>query len=140
MTTRAERFTQLQKTPDLFSDFMTDLTPHPITKDAVRLRNESAIKQSIKNLVLTNYGERLFQPNIGSSVNRSLFEPNDFLLVDDITSSVRRTIEYNEPRVTLLKVDVISDRDTNNIRINILFAIINNTEVQNLDVIIRRVR
>jgi phage baseplate assembly protein W len=140
MTTRAERFTQLQKTPDLFSDFMTDLTPHPITKDAVRLRNESAIKQSIKNLVLTNYGERLFQPNIGSSVNRSLFEPNDFLLVDDITSSVRRTIEFNEPRVTLLKVDVISDRDTNNIRINILFAIINNTEVQNLDVIIRRVR
>jgi phage baseplate assembly protein W len=140
MTTRAERFTQLQKTSDLFSDFMMDLTPHPITKDVVRLKNEVAIKQSIRNLVLTNYGERLFQPNIGSAVNRSLFEPNDFLLVDDITSSIRRTIEFNEPRVTLLNVEVLSNRDDNNVRVNIVFAIINSTEVQNLEVIIRRVR
>lgn len=140
MTTRADRFTQLQKTPDLFSDFLADLTPHPISKDIVRLRNEAAIKQSVKNLVLTNYGERPFQPNIGSSVNRSMFEPNDFILVDDITSSIRKTIETNEPRVTLLDVNVVSRPDENNIRINISFAIINTARVQNLDLILRRVR
>lgn len=140
MTTRAERFTQLQKIPDLFSDFMMDLTPHPITKDLIRLRNEQAIKQSVRNLVLTNYGERLFQPNIGSSVNRSLFEPNDFILEDDIESSVRRTIEFNEPRVQLLNVEVLTSRDDNNITINIVFAIINSTQTQSLEVILRRVR
>lgn len=140
MTTRAERFTQLQKIPDLFSDFMMDLTPHPITKDLIRLRNEQAIKQSVRNLVLTNYGERLFQPNIGSSVNRSLFEPNDFILEDDIESSVRRTIEFNEPRVQLLNVEVLTERDDNNISINIVFAIINSTQTQSLEVILRRVR
>lgn len=140
MTTRADRFTQLQKTPDLFSDFLADLTPHPISKDLVRLRNDVSIKQSVKNLVLTNYGERLFQPNIGSSVNRSMFEPNDFILVDDITSSIRKTIESNEPRVTLLDVNVVSRPDENNIRVNISFAIINTAQVQNLDLILRRVR
>lgn len=140
MTTRAERFTQLQKIPDLFSDFMMDLTPHPITKDLIRLRNEQAIKQSVRNLVLTNYGERLFQPNIGSSVNRSLFEPNDFILEDDIESSVRQTIEFNEPRVQLLNVEVLTERDDNNITINIVFAIINSTQTQSLEVILRRVR
>jgi phage baseplate assembly protein W len=140
MTTRADRFTQLQKTPDLFSDFLADLTPHPVTKDLVRLKNDAAIKQSVKNLVLTNYGERPFQPNIGSSVNRSLFEPNDFLLIDDITSSIRKTIESNEPRVTLLDLSVVSRPDENNIRINISFAIINTAQVQNLDLILRRVR
>jgi phage baseplate assembly protein W len=140
MTTRADRFTQLQKTPDLFSDFLADLTPHPISKDLVRLRNDVSIKQSVKNLVLTNYGERLFQPNIGSSVNRSMFEPNDFILVDDITSSIRKTIETNEPRVTLLDVNVVSRPDENNIRVNISFAIINTAQVQNLDIILRRVR
>lgn len=140
MTTRADRFTQLQKIPDLFSDFMMDLTPHPITKDLIRLRNEQAIKQSVRNLVLTNYGERLFQPNIGSSVNRSLFEPNDFILEDDIESSVRRTIEFNEPRVQLLNVEVLTERDDNNITINIVFAIINSTQTQSLEVILRRVR
>ena len=140
MTTRAERYTQLQKIPDLFSDFMMDLTPHPITKDLIRLRNEQSIKQSLRNLVLTNYGERLFQPNIGSSVNRSLFEPNDFILEDDIESSIRRTIEFNEPRVQLLNVEVLTTRDDNNISINIVFAIINSTQTQSLEVILRRVR
>lgn len=140
MTTRAERFTQLQKIPDLFSDFLADLTPHPITKDLTRLRNEQAIKQSVKNLILTNYGERLFQPNIGSSVNRSLFEPNDFILEDDIESSITQTLNFNEPRIQLINVTVRSSPDDNNISINIVFAIINNPQTLSLDVILRRVR
>jgi phage baseplate assembly protein W len=140
MTTRAERYTQLQKIPDLFSDFFTDLTPHPITKDLARLKNEQTIKQSLKNLILTNYGERLFQPNIGSSVNRSLFEPNDFILSDDIESSIKQTIEYNEPRVNLLRVTVLRAPNENNISINMLFSIINNPQTLSLDVILRRVR
>lgn len=140
MSTRADRYTQLQKIPDLFSDFLTDLTPHPITKDITRYRNEQAIKQSIKNLVLTNYNERPFQPNIGSSVYRSLFDPNDAFIEEDITDSIRRTIEYNEPRATLVNVEVISDEEENRIRVNIVFFIINNTEPQSLDLILRRVR
>ena len=140
MSTRADRYTQLQKIPDLFSDFLTDLTPHPITKDVTRYRNDQAIKQSVKNLILTNYNERPFQPNIGSSVSRSLFEPNDDFLEEDITDSVRRTIEFNEPRVTLVNVEVLPSPDENNITINIVFFIINNTELQSLDVILRRVR
>jgi phage baseplate assembly protein W len=140
MTTRAERFTQLQKIPDVFSDFTTDLVPHPITKDAIRLKNEQSIVQSIRNLVLTNYGERPFQPNIGSSVNRSLFEPNDFILEDGIESSIRQTIQFNEPRVNLINVAVTSEPDDNNIKINLVFSIINNPQTLSLDVILRRVR
>lgn len=140
MSTRADRFTQTQKVPDLFSDFLADLTPHPITKDLVRLRNEQSIKQAVKNLVLTNYGERPFQPNIGSSVNRSLFEPNDDFLADEIEESVRRTIAFNEPRVSLIDVQVLSSPDSNQISINIVFAIINTTQPTSVEVILRRVR
>lgn len=140
MSTRADRYTQLNKIPDLFSDFLTDLTPHPITKDLSRVRNDQSVRQAIKNLVLTNYGERLFQPQIGSSVMRSLFEPNDGLLRDDIEDSVRRTIEFNEPRAQVLGVDVVSTPDQYSISINIVFALINTTEPQSLEVILRRVR
>ena len=140
MTTRADRFTQLQKIPDLFSDFMDDLTPHPITKDLTRLRNDATIRQSIKNLVLTNYNERPFQPNIGSNVNRSLFEPNDSFLREELESSIRRTIEFNEPRATVLAVEVISQPDNSTISINIVFSIINSMQPQSLDIILRRVR
>lgn len=140
MSTRADRYTQLNKIPDLFSDFLTDLTPHPITRDLSRARNDQSVRQSIKNLILTNYGERLFQPQIGSSVMRSLFEPNDILLRDDIEDSVRRTIEFNEPRAQLISVDVLSAPDQYSISINIVFALINTTEPQSLEVILRRVR
>ena len=140
MTTRADRFTQLQKIPDLFSDFLTDLTPHPITKDLTRLRNDAAIKQSIKNLVLTNYNERPFQPNIGSNVNRSMFEPNDSFLREELESSIRRTIEFNEPRAVVLGVEVIPQSDESSIVINIVFSIINSMQPQSLDIILRRVR
>lgn len=140
MSTRADRYTQLDKIPDLFGDFMSDLMPHPISKDLVRLKNDYSIRQSIKNLVLTNYGERPFQPNIGSGVNRSLFEPNDDFLADNIETSIRRTIESNEPRVYLIDVTVLSAQDQNNISINIVFSIINSMQPQSLDVILRRVR
>jgi phage baseplate assembly protein W len=140
MSTRADRYTQLQKVPDLFSDFLTDLTPHPITRDVTKYRNDQAIRQSIKNLILTNYGERPFQPNIGSSVYGSLFEPNDAFLEEDIEYKIARTIESNEPRASLINVDVLTSPDENTITINIVFSIINSTEPQSLDVVLRRVR
>jgi phage baseplate assembly protein W len=140
MTTRADRFTQLQKVPDLFADFLDDLTPHPITKDLTRLRNDAAVRQSIKNLVLTNYNERPFQPNIGSNVNRSLFEPNDAFMEDELESSIRRTIEFNEPRASVLRVEATPQSDGFTVSINIVFSIINSMQPQSLDIILRRVR
>ncbi len=138
MSTRADRYTQLDKIPDLFSDFLADLTPHPITKDIARLRNDNSIKQSLKNLILTNYGERLFQPNIGSNVNRSLFNPNDAFLEDDLETSIRSTIEQQEPRVSILDLQI--QAGDNDVTVSIQFAIINSLEPRNLDVILRRVR
>lgn len=140
MSTRADRYTQLQKIPDLFGDFLTDMTPHPVSKDLIRLKNEQSIKQSIKNLVLTNYGERPFQPNIGSNVNKSLFELNSDFLADDIENSIRRTIESNEPRVYVTDITVLDSADQNSISINIVFSIINTMQTQSIDVILRRVR
>jgi phage baseplate assembly protein W len=138
MSTRADRFTQLNKIPDLFSDFLTDLTPHPLTKDLARTTNDGSIKQSIKNLILTNYGERPFQSNLGSKVNRSLFNLNDGFLEDDLESSIRATIEQSEPRVLIQSIRVTTE--DNQVIINIQFLIINSLEPRNLDVILRRVR
>ena len=140
MTTRADRYTQLQKVPDLFADFLTDLDPHPITKDLSRLRNDQAIKQSIKNLVLTNYNERPFQPFIGSNVSGSLFELNDEFMETELEESIRRTITYNEPRANLIEVRVLTSPDDYTVSVNIVFSIINSVEPQSLEVILRRVR
>lgn len=140
MSTRADKFTQLQKIPDLFSDLLNDLTPHPITKDVTRLRNDDAVRQAVKNLVLTNFGERLFQPAIGCNVSRSLFEPSDDFMINDMRLAIIDTISYNEPRVIVNNVDIFPSRQGDKITVNIVFSLINNPVPQNLDIILRRVR
>ena len=60
-----------------FSDLDLNFTIHPVKKDINRYTNETAVINSIKNLILTNHYERLFQPNIGSNVRRLLFENMD---------------------------------------------------------------
>jgi phage baseplate assembly protein W len=140
MSTRADNFTQIQKIPDIFSDFMTDLTPHPITGDVTRVKNEVSVRQSIKNLILTNYGERLFQPSIGSNVNRSLFEPNDDVLAEDLRYHIEKTLADFEPRARVQLIDVTPLPLEDKIAINIVYSLINSTQLQSVDLILRRVR
>jgi phage baseplate assembly protein W len=140
MSTRADNFTQTRKIPDLFSDFMDDLTPHPVTKDIVRIKNDQAIKQSIKNIVLTSFGERLFQPTIGSEVGNALFEPNDIILEENLKFTIRSAIAFHEPRAQVLNVEVFTFSEENRVAINIYFSVINSTTVQNVNLILRRVR
>lgn len=140
MSTRADNYTQTQKIPDLFADFLNDLTPHPITKDLVRARNDQAIKQAVKNVVLTSLGERLYQPTIGSEVYTALFEPNDAIMEENLKFNIRNAIRFHEPRVEVINVEVFSFSEENRVSINIYFAIINSQTVQNINLILRRVR
>jgi phage baseplate assembly protein W len=140
MSKRADNITQLSNERELFSDFFTDLSKHPITKELARVRNDQSIKQSIKNLIFTNFGERLFQPGIGSNINRVLFEPNDNILSEDLAYHIRKTIEFYEPRVNLLQIIPNINQNTDSISVDIVFAIINSNQIQSLNLILRRVR
>ena len=140
MLTRTDFISQTYSQPDLFSNFLDDFSPHPITGDIVRIKNENSIKQSVKNLVLTSLGERPFQPFVGSSIYTSLFEPNDFILADSIRFNIENTLTNNEPRVKLVDVSLLQDPDNSSISVNIVFVILNTQNVQTLNLILKRVR
>ncbi len=140
MSTRADNYTQTQKTPDLFSDFLVDLTPHPITKDLARAKNDAAIKRSVRNLVLTNVTERLFQPTIGGNVKKVLFEPNDIIAASELEYEISNVINNHEPRVSLIQVQAQSNPNGNDLTVSIIFAIINSQTIQTVDLILRRIR
>lgn len=139
MQTRADFISQTYTQPDIFSDFLDDFTAHPVTGDIVRIKNENAIRQSVKNLVMTSLGERPFQSYIGSNVYNSLFEPNDFILAETIKYNIQNTLTNCEPRVSLIDVTLM-DTGYNNISLNIVFVIINTQSVQSLNLILKRVR
>jgi phage baseplate assembly protein W len=98
----------LRKKRILYADFRKDLTVNPISNDIALQTNEEAIKESLKNLILTDRGERLFQPNIGSDVRASLFENATPITLKILEERVRDVINNFEPRVSLIDVDVIS--------------------------------
>jgi len=140
MAQRADLITQSSKQPDLFSDFLDDFSPHPLTGDIVRVRNENSIRQSVKNIILTNIGERLFQPFIGSNINLALFEPNDQVLVNELMYHIQTAISNYEPRVAINNIALLPATDNNDVSLNIVYTIINSQTPQSLGLILRRTR
>ena len=70
----AETITPRTRFEAVYSDFHKDLSPIPGRGDIARRLNENSVREAIKNLILTDKGERLFQPNLGSDIRASLFE------------------------------------------------------------------
>jgi hypothetical protein len=140
-TTRIDFFRKLDEVKrDTFSDFFTDFVAHPVTGNLGRITDADSIKQSLKNLIYTNYGERLYQPNIGSNVFKSLFELDDMFIGNDIKYHIQKTITDNEPRVNLQDVRIDLDADNNYVNVTIVYNVINITGIQTLYVSLQRAR
>lgn len=134
------RRTPITAKRELYSDFHKDFTQNPVSLDLARKTNDEAVKESIKNLILTDQGERLFQPLLGSKIRSLLFEN----LTPDLIISVREliidTLRNYEPRANVIGVDVTSSFDSNDIRITIVFSVINREEPITLVTTLARVR
>lgn len=123
-----------------YSDFHKDLTQNPINLDLARKIDEEAVKESIKNLVLTDKMERPFQPDLGCNVRKMLFENvgQDTLIM--IETMIRETIEAYEPRCNLVAVDASSNVDDNRVVIRIVFNVVNKEDPVLLEFALKRVR
>lgn len=132
--------TPVSKKPNLYSDFHKDLRVSPISKDLALLKDEDAVKQSIKNLILTDPGERLMQPFIGGGIRDLLFENITPGVLKTIETRCRSTIETYEPRAEIINILAESKYDDNTVKVNIQFYIRNVDQPITLDVILERIR
>lgn len=138
--TRADALTGTSKQREYYSDFLTSFDITPFGNQLGRVVNEQAVNQSLKNLIRTNLGERLFQPNIGSDIYALLFENNHPADISNIELFIKNTIDNNEPRANLIEVTVVSTPDENDLEVTIYYTLINNPEPITLTVLLKRVR
>lgn len=124
----------------VYSDLPINLTKHPIRKDIIPTTNEDAVKRSVKNLVLSNYYERPFQPDLGSHVRAYLFENFTPITEQNIESAISEVIENFEPRVELLGVNVEAKPDQNGFFATIYFRINNINDPAQVEVFLERIR
>ena len=123
-----------------FKDLDLDFTANPITGDVVTVKDSTSIKRGIKNILLTEEGERLMQPEVGSGIRNMLFEQMTDLSVQRIETEILSAIEAWESRAQVLSIIVTPEEDNNRYRVAITFRIINELEEQELELFLSRER
>ena len=103
-------------TTTVYSDFFTDFTRNAVT---------GQLKQSVRNLLLTDKLERLFQPNVGGGLKALLFENATPFTQMQVQAYINETIRNFEPRAELISTELEFINDRNEARITITFGIIN---------------
>ena len=123
-----------------FKDLDLDFTANPITGDVVTVKDSTSVKRGIKNILLTEEGERLMQPELGSGIRNMLFEPMTDLNAQRLETEVLSAIEAWENRAEVLSIVVTPEEENNRYRVAVTFRIINELEEQELELFLQRER
>tara|TARA_B100000963_G_scaffold362024_1_gene402229 strand:+ start:9063 stop:9509 length:447 start_codon:yes stop_codon:yes gene_type:complete len=127
-----------QKKP--FRDLDLSLTIHPIRKDIVPLKDDRAIINAVKHLLVTNFNERPFQASKGANLRGLLFEPNDALTRISLRNGIRRVIDNFEPRVIVNGINIQDNSERNAYNVTLFFIIKEFDQQASVDIELRRLR
>ena len=130
----AYRFKAERNLSRQFRDFSMSMKANPNTEDFSVVKNENAIKQSMKNLVMTGFGERPFQPE---RLRQMLFENFDIFMLEELKEEIVNTLGRLEPRITVSQVNVNID-DDNNLEVEVEYVIIGERITQTVDFLLER--
>ena len=107
-----------------FKDISLSFQPHPITKDLPILKNENAIRRSIRNIVETIPTEKFFNVDFGSDVYKSLFDFVDIGTASVIEDQILSSIDNYEARVDNVRVEVDPRPDENAFEVTVIYDIV----------------
>jgi len=108
--------------------------------DIYKKKDAAAVKQSIKNLLLTDFYEKPFQPFFGGNLRAMLFELADEDTEDEVEENIRNAINKYEPRAEILTITVNVLPDQNDMRVSVYFKIISTQETVTFTTNLSRLR
>ena len=124
-----------------FKDINLSFKRHPVTNDVVAIRNEDAIKRSVKNIVFTILGEKPFDPTFGSVINDSLFELSTNLSEISISDEIKSSLNRFEPRINNVIATARVYPDSNEMNYTVQYDIIGlSAPTQSVEVILQPAR
>ena len=106
-----------------FKDINLSFKRHPVTNDVVTIRDEDAIKRSVRNIIFTILGEKPFEPDFGSVMNESLFDLSTSLSEIRISDEITSSLNNYEPRIDNIEVLVQLSPDTNEMNATVQYDI-----------------
>lgn len=124
----------------IYSDLDLKFDRQPLNGDVSMVYDNRSVINSLKNLLLTNFYERLWQPDLGSNLSLLLFEPVDPLTALSIEKEIGLVIKNFEPRITVESIKVDPSYDENGYNITLSFFVGNNTSLTQVEVFLERNR
>ena len=125
---------------EIYRDIPMSFNVHPVTGNMKLVANAESIKQSVKNIVITNFYERPYQPELGGNVLAELFENMTPITEYNVARNIRQALENSEPRAVIEDINTTPVEDQNTLRVSIKFSVRNIPEPIEVDVLLERVR
>jgi len=124
----------------IYSDLDLTFTRNPATGDVSMSYDEQSVIRSVRNLLMTNFYERPFQPTLGSNLNAFLFEQISAITASSIETEIKNVVTNYEPRVAIDNIEVVAIEDANAFYVNLSFFIGNNTSPSEVNILLERTR
>jgi phage baseplate assembly protein W len=123
-----------------YSDIPDEFLVHPTTKDLVLKKNETSVRQSIRNLVNLAFSDKPFHPEKVLNLRGILFEPLDPILVSSVRRNLSTMLEQLEPRVSIVDVMFGEFEDSGAIVVTVIFRLLNSSDTTKIDLYFDRIR
>lgn len=124
----------------IYSDIDFTFTKKPVVGDVALSYDELAVVRSIRNLLLTKYYERPFNPEIGSNIDAILFEPITPVTATSLEKEIELVIKNYEKRAKLKEILIVPYPDKNSYDVTISFYIENATLPTSVTLLLERNR
>lgn len=115
-----------------YRDISLNFSDHPGTGDVSSVKDEAAVAQSIRGIVLTNTGERFFNPDLGGNIKALLFENWSPIVKSELEDRIETAITNYEPRANLIDIEATDNPSKNSVDITIIYR--TNTSIQDAKV------
>ena len=110
------------------------------TGDIFKKIDAAAVKQSVKNIIMTNHFEKPFNPLFGGNVTAQLFELADNDIREDLKDDIEEALLAYEPRARVQDVVINYQPDVNSISVRIEFQVVNLNQTEAIETTIARLR
>ena len=122
-----------------YSDIDLTFTNRP-SGDVYKKTDAAAVKQAVKNLLMTSRFEKPFQPNYGANLNSALFALDTEFDPEYISGLITDSIENYEPRARVLNITLNNKPQYNSLDVTVEFQVVNTNEIVEVQVSLARLR
>ena len=113
-----------------YKDMAFSMFANPMSGDVGKKVGASAVKGAILSILKTNYNERLFDPEFGSDIRGSLFEPMNPITEQRMKKKIEVALARHEPRAEVLGITVKAQEEQNRYEISVVFNVASVAEPQ----------